>query len=76
MSKQLYVELYNLITDTIGEHESKLEQFLKGLDELEPNDPVEETMFCVERIKKHRAKIKEYEKLLEAFEEEVKEPNK
>ena len=74
MTKQTYVELYNLIDDEMrrcGEEcERQCDTIAQDLVEIE--DPAAKRAF--DRIKKYRKRFHEMQDLLARFEEEVEEP--
>lgn len=73
MTKETYIDIYNLITEQIAKAEMSVESLLTIIDEAdEPADcALDQTFRC---IKRDRAKVQKYRDLLDRFEREVVEP--
>ncbi len=76
MTRNTYIDLYNLIDDTMREAGEKVEEICDKLVEMDANPKCVLACDAIEEIKKYRKKYNEMQDLLRRFEEEVKEPER
>lgn len=74
MTKQTYIELYNLIDDTMRVAGEKVEEACNKLASTDTDPKSALACNMVEQIKKYQKKYNEMQDLLARFEEEVEEP--
>lgn len=76
MTRQLYVELYNLIDDQIREAGAARESAVDILadEKMSLNDAAIQS--AIERVRKQTKRMNEMQALMKKFEEEVEEPLK
>ncbi len=76
MTKGLYVDLYNLITDNIGDYEDKMGEMLDLITMCNDCPSTEEFQGYALLAAKYHEKIKSLKRVLDQFEAEVEEPEK
>lgn len=74
ISRQTYIEIYNLIDDAMRAAGEKVEEACDKLIKVDANPQSVLACKAVEQIKKYRKKFLEMEELLKRFEEEITEP--
>lgn len=76
MSRNTYIDLYNLIDDTMREAGERVEEICDELVKMDASPKCVLVCDAIEDIKKYRKKYNEMQDLLRRFEEEVEEPEK
>lgn len=76
MTRQTYIEIYNLIDDAMQEAGERVEAACNKLVELDADPKCVLACNMIEEIKRNQKKYNDMKDLLKRFEEEVDEPEK
>lgn len=74
MTRELYVDLYNLITDSIGDQEEQIEGYLDKMVTIADNPRCQLFEEAARKASMGHKKRKQLQDILERFESEVEDP--